>query len=127
MDRPSCGAPVKRGGSCRAFALPNGRCWSHDPSRAAEHRAAYAKGARLKAINGRRAKLDTAAGLIRFVSGVVQDCLEVKLSPDVARAVLYGCSIQRQLIETGDLARRLETLEASLAAADARGARRWRA
>jgi hypothetical protein len=80
--------------------------------------AARSRGAtkanKLRALAGRRPKLDNARALTRFVSDVVKDTLSGRVLPDVARAVLYGCSIQRALIETGDLAKRLEALEAQL-------------
>ena len=116
MSRPICQATRNDGRPCRAAALPgSASCWCHDPARAQMAAEARSRGAakanRLRAMRGRRLKLDSAAGLVGFVSGVVQDTLAGKVTLDVARAVLYGCSIQRQLIETGDLERRVADLE----------------
>ena len=66
----------------------------------------------MTALQNRRLKLDTPAALIRFVGTVVQDVVSGAVEPDVARAALYGCSIQRQLIEASELEKRLEALEA---------------
>jgi hypothetical protein len=133
VSKPTCRATRKDGATCRAPALPDSAlCWTHDPRQAeaaARARAAgAAKGGRLRALRERRAKLDTAAALLRFNAGVIQDTLAGTLPPDVARAVLYGVSIQRQLVEAGDLERRVEALEARLTAQKEQGGdRRWRA
>ena len=122
--RSGCQARTKQGLPCAGFALTDrGFCLSHDPTRAADARQARAKGgaagSKLRALKGQRAKLNTAAGLIRFTSGVIQDALDGRLTPDVARVVLYGLSIQRQLVEAGELEQRLAQLEEQLAAATA--------
>jgi len=93
-------------------------------------RRARQKGGRvagqLRSIEGRRKKLDSAAELIAFTSGVVQDVLSGRVLPDVARACLYGISIQRQLIEASDLERRLDVLEQQrLPAPTQQGGRSW--
>ena len=124
MTRPACGAPLERGGACQAFALPSGRCWNHDPARAAERRAARARGGKVKALHCRRLKLDNPQALVKFVGDVVQDTLSGVVEPDVARAVLYGCSIQRRLLEASDLERRLLELERRLAAREEQHGRR---
>src|SRR5439155_2213425 len=119
--RPRCTATTRRGTPCEAFA-PAGRvfCRVHDPDRAAEVRAACARGgakaSKLRALEGRRRKLDTPAALVGFVSGVIYDVVEHRVEVDVARTALYGCSIQRQLLEATDLAARLAAVEAQLAA-----------
>jgi hypothetical protein len=69
--------------------------------------------AKLRALEGRRSKLDTPAALVRFVATLVQDVVGGTVGPDVARVALYGCSIQRQLLETSDLEARLDALEAA--------------
>ena len=66
---------------------------------------------KLRSLRGKRVKLDTAAGLVRFTAGVVQDALDGRLDADIARVVLYGVSIQRTLVETADHERRLAELE----------------
>jgi hypothetical protein len=116
MTRPVCGAETEHGGHCRAFALDSGRCWNHDPALAEERQAARSKGGSLRALQGKRLKLDTPAALVRFVAGVMQDVVQAKLPPEHARAALYGASIQQRLLETSDLERRLTALEQAAAA-----------
>jgi hypothetical protein len=82
---------------------------------AAEARARGAsKGARVKALNGRRRRLDTHGGLSIFLTNLVHDVVEGKQDPDVARTAMYGCSILRQLAEHG-LEKRLAEVERLLA------------
>lgn len=91
----------------------------HDPARAAAVAAARARGgtvaAKLKILQGKRARLDSQHALVRFVSDVVQDTLAGTVEPDVARVVLYGISIQRALIEASGLEKRLAEVERLLA------------
>jgi hypothetical protein len=122
-----CGAQTKRGAPCRSFALPNGQfCLSHDPERRETVREARARGgaaaSKLRALQGRRAKLETPAALVRFTGKLIQDVLDETTPVDVGRAVLYGISIQRQLVESGDLEKRLSALEARI---ESKGAKRW--
>src|SRR5215211_6611309 len=124
----ACGAPTKRGTPCAAFALPGrDRCISHDPERAEALAAARSRGgrhcARLRVLQGRRAKLDTPQRLLTFTSNLIHDVVEVRIHPDTARVALYGCSIARQLIEASDLEARLAALESQLATGGRRG--RW--
>ena len=111
-----CVARTKKGAPCRSF-VPAGRtlCLAHDPDRQSAVREARAKGgakaSKIRAIRGRRSKLATAGELLKFTAGVIQEAREGAIAPDVARAVLYGISIQRQLIEASDLEQRLAELE----------------
>ena len=119
MSRPTCTARRKDGAPCRAPALPDSPlCWSHDPRQAevaAQARAAGAsKGAKVKALHGRRRRLDTHAALASFLTGVIYDLAEGRQDPDVARVVIYGCSVMRQLAEHS-LERRLAEVERLLA------------
>jgi len=75
-----------------------------------------AAASRLRSLEGRRARLDTPAALVKFTSKVIQDTLDETTPFVVARTVLYGISIQRQLVESTDLERRIEALEQRLAA-----------
>jgi hypothetical protein len=122
--RSACEATAKHGGACRSFALPNRRwCIAHDPDRASQRAAARARGGvaagRLRLLRGKRARLDSAGGLLQFTAGVIHDTLGGDLDKDVAKVVLYGVSIQRQLVETGEIERRLRLVE------QRQGARRW--
>ena len=61
---------------------------------------------------------------MHFTGKLIQDMLDGTTPVDVGRAVLYGISIQRQLVESGDLEQRLCALEARLKGGDAK---RWSA
>ena len=122
-----CQAQTKRGVACRSFALPDSTfCLSHHPERQVAVQEARARGgaaaSKLRALEGRRAKLDTPKALVRFTGRLIQDVLDQTIPVDVGRAVLYGISIQRQLVESGDLEKRLSALEARLKSKDAK---RW--
>ena len=119
MSRPTCGATRKDGAACRAPALPDSAlCWSHDPRQveiAARARAEGAtKGGKLRALHGRRRRLDSHAALAAFLTGIIYDVAEGRQDPDVARTIIYGCSVMRQLAEHG-LERRLAEVERLLA------------
>ena len=111
-----CTATTKMGAPCRSF-VPAGQtlCLAHDPDRQSAVREARAKGgakaSKIRAIRGRRSRLATAGELLKFTAGVIQETHEGAIAPDVARAVLYGISIQRQLVEASDLEKRLAELE----------------
>jgi len=95
----------------------------HDPARAEAMTAARSRGAvkaaRLRSIRGKLPKLDTARALVRFNAALVHRLLAAELEVDVVRTLVYALTLQRQLIETGDLAKRLEALEAQLPTAGA--------
>lgn len=120
MSRPRCQGSRKDGAPCRAPVLPDSTlCWVHDPRQAEAARRARAagasKGAKLKALHGRRRRLDTHAALVKLVAEVAHDILGGKLDPDVARAALYAISIQRQLLEAHGYEQRLADVERRLA------------
>ena len=115
-ERSGCAATTVRGTPCGGFVLPDsGYCFAHDPARRAELLESRAKGAvasnTLRSIRGKRTKLDNAAGLVKFTDTLIHDTLDGTVEKDVARVVLYGVSIQRQLVETGDLEKRIAALE----------------
>ena len=118
MNRAACQAERKTGERW---------CWCHHPERQAIAAAARSDGGRkdgrLRAIDGRRRKLEDAGQLARFLSELIQTTLAGQTPPDIARACMYGASVLRQVVETSELQRRLEALEAQLAA----GGSRWRA
>jgi len=98
----------------------------HDPERAAEVQMSRAKGgahaSKLRAIAGRRSKLDSPRALLAFTATLIHRTVERELEPDVARCAFYGLSLQRQLVESSELEQRIAALEAQ---APARGRRRW--
>src|SRR5712691_7803599 len=90
--KQECGAQTKRGDACRSFALPGSTfCLSHDPERKVALREARARGgaaaSKLRALEGRRAKLATPTALVRFTSKLIQDVLDEATPVDVGRAV----------------------------------------
>ena len=116
MSKPPCTAPAKYG-PCRAFALPGlETCRVHSPQHAALVAADRVRGgrsaSRLRALKGRRPKLDTPRALVKFVADLAQDTLSGAVEPDVSRAVAYCVSLQMRLLEASDLERRVAELEA---------------
>jgi hypothetical protein len=108
--QPACKATNKDGALCRAFAVgEDGYCWGHDPKRREEAQAARSEGARTKNHLGRlrrlSARLTTNEDLMRFSSAVITDLFQGRVSDQVARAVLYGVSVQRALIESASIER----------------------
>jgi hypothetical protein len=127
VGRPVCTSLRKDGSPCRGPSLPGSdRCWVHDPEQAertAEARARGAvKAAKLRSLRGRRSRLVTVPELLRFNAEVVHRAISGELPPDLARVAIYGLTLQRALIESGDLAKRLEALEQRLAE---QGTRKW--
>lgn len=114
-----CEAQTLDGKPCRAPALRERPfCLAHDPERREDAQAARSAGAqrgnRLRSLRGRRSKLDSMSALVAFVAKVIYDAAEGELDYPIARTVLYGISIQRQLVEASDLDRRLTALEDQL-------------
>jgi hypothetical protein len=119
-QQPRCQGQTKAGAPCGAFALPERPwCWSHDPERAEQAAAARQRGAvnanKLRALQGRRPRLDTPQALVRYTAGIILDVAEGQMFADVGRVVLYGISIQMRLVELSDMERRLAALEARAA------------
>lgn len=120
MDRPTCELVRNDGEQCRAPALP-GRpaCWAHDPEQAEAAREARARGAAkgnaTRALRARQPRYDSPRELVKFVGLILSGTLGGKIAPDVARVVLYGVSIQRQLLESSDVEKRLIDVERLLA------------
>lgn len=132
MSRLICEGTRKDGLPCRAPALPaSALCWAHDPRQAetavAARRAGASKGGRMRALRGQLPRLDTAGALVRFNAALVHRLLAAELEVDVVRTLVYALTLQRALIETGDLSKRLEALEAHLATAatQKRVGRQW--
>jgi len=113
-DKTPCGFEKASGGECRAFALPSGRCWNHDPARADERHRARARGGTIKALKNRQPRFDSPKALVQFAGLILGGVLAARIPPDVGRVVLYGISIQRQLIEASDIEQRLAAVEAQL-------------
>lgn len=129
-SQPTCVATTQRGVPCQSFAAHGtDYCVAHDPNRVEAMQAARSRGAttanKLRALEGRRERLDTPAALVKFVGTLVQDVVGGAVEPDVARVALYGCSIQRQLLETTDLEARLAALEEAAEQPTRRAGGKW--
>ena len=116
MARPVCQARRNDGQPCRAPALPaRPACWAHDPAQAEAARGARARGAakgnRTRALRAGQPRFDSPRELVKFTGLVLGGVLSGKIAPDVGRVVLYGVSIQRQLLESSDLEQRIAALE----------------
>jgi hypothetical protein len=112
-----CSAQTRQGAPCRSFALPGGSlCIAHDPEQTDAVRAARAKGgahaSKLRALRSKRARLNSTDALVRFTDNVIQDAYYERIDPNLARALLYGVTIQGRLLETNNLERRVAALEA---------------
>jgi hypothetical protein len=118
VRREQCRANTRTGERCRAFAGFGDFCMNHSPLMAERMRESRARGAanaaKLKRLEGRRERLNTLPSLVRFCASVVHRVLEGDLDARVAQTAINGLSLQRQLIEAGDLAERLEKVEARL-------------
>lgn len=81
----------------------------------------------MRALRGRRPKLDTVPALVKFTAGLIGDLLDGSRPLDVVRAAVYAVTVQKGLLEAGDLEKRIaaveERLEATPLAAQARQAR----
>jgi hypothetical protein len=132
VSKPKCSAQNKSGQGCRAFALADDQyCWTHSPAHAEDRRQACSAGGRkstqLRALRGRMPRLDTSEGLIKFLARLMADTQIGEMDPGVTRVLAYCAAVQRQLIEAGDLSKRLDLLEQQLATTGAlkRGGKRW--
>jgi hypothetical protein len=111
-----CRAPTVSGRACRGFLLP-GRdvCLSHAEDLADKLARARALGgsaaAKVRALQGKRLRLDSAGALLRFNANLAQDTLSGSVDPSVSKAVSYAIGNQLRLLEAGELERRLRALE----------------
>jgi hypothetical protein len=130
VARAICAARTQRGEPCGAF-VPIGAtyCRMHDPERADEVQAARLRGVRqanhLRAIEGRRRKLDNPRALSGFLSVLIHDALEGKVEADLARTIGYLVMVQTKVIEqarSADVESALSEVRALVAEARRRGA-----
>ena len=79
----------------------------------------------LRAIEGRRWKLDSPRALAAFLSGLIHDTLEGKVDADLARTVGYLAAVQTKVIEQAgqsDVEQALAEVRQLVAEARRRGA-----
>jgi len=79
----------------------------------------------LRAIRGYQPRLDSTQRLVIYVSRLVYQVMAGTLDQNIARTVIYALMLQKGLIETGDLERRLAIVEARLAENSGRRSVSW--
>jgi hypothetical protein len=102
MPEAPCRARTRLGEPCRAFSLASGYCRTHDPARAEDRRASCSKGGKLRALQGRRRRLDSPPAVVAFLSGLVHDVAEGKLDGEIARTLVYALGVQLRAIELAE-------------------------
>lgn len=125
MVRPrrACAAPRVDGQACQMAPLIDGRyCFAHDPERAAD--AAEAR--RLGGVRRRREGtiavaydfegLDRMEGIRRLLVIASTDVLGFEPSFNRSRVLIAVAAAAAKLLETGELAERIATLEAAAVA-----------
>ena len=114
-----CKATTKAGNQCQAYALAESDyCFHHDPTKAAERKAARAKGGRAR--HGRRidqgstepVRVESMADVIRLLERAVNDALALENSLQRARTLGYLAGAMIKALEVGDLEERVSALEA---------------
>ena len=116
-----CQALTKDGKPCRAAAMPGGLCFFHaNPKKAAQLGRIGGRSRRHRdgALADSLPKLDTATAVQETISWVVKEVVAGKLDPKIAASITPLLELQRRLIETVNLERRLALLEKKSAADD---------
>ena len=125
MVNRGCTFRMADGQLCRASAIRGERfCYMHDPTRAEE----AAESRRLGGLRRKRERtiagayeiggVRTAEDLLRVVEVAIFDLLGLENTIARARALFQGALTGAKLLETGELAERLATLEAVHRAAE---------
>jgi hypothetical protein len=130
MSYRTCSALRCDGQPCSAPALPSGPlCFAHEPSMTERRREARSKGAQVsnqkRALEAKQPGTGDLDALANFNGLVLRGVLSGRIRHDVGRSIFLGVSTQMKLLESSDIARRLEALEERLPAEPAR--QQWRA
>jgi hypothetical protein len=115
----TCNARNEVGDPCRAAPLIDGEfCFAHSPEHAAEMQEAR----RMGGLRRRRERtvagaydvepLDTVAGIRRVLEIVTFDGLGMEISIARGRLLVSTMQVAARLLETGELERRVDELEA---------------
>jgi len=122
MVSPSCAHPMPDGRRCRAPVLRDGRfCFWHEPGKAEEAQEARRLGGmrrgreRTLAVAYDLAGLGSIEAIRRIVEIALFDVLGLENSIARARVLISGALAAAKLLETGELAERIASLEAALA------------
>lgn len=111
LSMPSCNALRTDRAPCGAPPADSGFCYWHDPKRREQMLEASKKGGSRKSLTlpeaaplvGNEARAILAAVLIGLLDGAID--------PTTARAVAYIMQVERKILETDELERKLEALE----------------
>ena len=116
-----CKGKLKNKKPCGANAGPSGYCWAHDPKLARKRAQAHKRGGR----NSRHsapaspfpdgADPETAQGLQSAIATVFKDTWKLENSVSRSRALAYLASVQKAVIEVGELEARIQVLEQAIA------------
>ena len=122
MVSPSCAHPMPDGRRCRAPVLRDGRfCFWHEPGKAEEAQDARRLGGmrrgreRTLAVAYDLTGLGSIEAIRRLVEIALFDVLGLENSIARARVLISGALAAAKLLETGELAERIASLEAALA------------
>lgn len=128
----SCTERNARGGPCGMPAGENGRCFAHDPERAAERAAARKRGGRNRRT-GRAAgtadgsaavSLRTVADVLTALEDAVTDTQALENSAGRNRTLGGLLGVALQVLKVGEIDERVAALEERLAAMNALPPRR---
>ena len=116
-----CKGKLKNGKACSAHAGSSGYCWAHDPKLARKRAQAHKRGGRNSRHSAPASDLPedadptTAQGLQKAIATVFLDTWKLENSVARARALAYLASVQKSIIEVGELEGRIEALEQAIA------------
>ena len=113
-----CKATTKSGDPCGAFGLASGYCFMHDPTKAAERKAARTKGGRAR--HGRRieqgstdpVRIESLADVVHLLERAVNDALALENSVQRARTIGYLAGVMVKALRESELEQRVSVLEA---------------
>ena len=118
--KSSCQAVKPDGTRCKAAALPGSDyCFFHDPSLAAERRAAQsAGGSRIKTLAADAPEVQVAdtRDVVSLISETINQVRRGQVDPRVANSVGYLAAILLRAVEQGTLEGKVAELEAIIKA-----------
>ena len=116
-----CVATRRDGQSCRMAPLADSEfCWAHDPEHQEEAAEARRAGGQVKKREGTLALIydldgiGTVVDIRRWIEFVLFETLGLGNSVPRNRVVLSGLQVAAKLLEVGELADRIEKLEAAI-------------
>lgn len=106
-----CRAFRTDGSPCGAPPGESGFCYWHDPKRREQMLAASSKGGSRKCLTLPEANPLTGVEARAILAAVLMGLLDGAIDPTTARAVAYIMQVERKILETNELERKLEALE----------------